>query len=266
MKIWIAVAVILIVIGGVGSFLTFTSASAADEKEESHTVNVQDVTSIAIKASNEAIVIKRADQQEVTVAWQGKTAKRDQDHVNIKTDGSKLSVETVKEPWKLFSFDFGFFTKRTLEITLPDKQFKHIKLDNDNGSTHIDDLSTENLKIDTDNGSINLTNVNTSNTEARTDNGKIHLDHVDGHIKGRSYNGSITLKTQTLNQDIELKTSNGKITVMTSETPTDAFFDATTDNGSISLYGEKGGSKLIGDGTHTITLTSNNGSITVEKE
>lgn len=53
------------------------------------------------------------------------------------------------------------------------------------------------------------------NIHVKSNNGRIMLEHVEGEIEGQSKNGSLTLKTNELDRNLNFTTHNGKINIET---------------------------------------------------
>ena len=53
------------------------------------------------------------------------------------------------------------------------------------------------------------------NIHVKSNNGRIMLDHVEGEIEGQTKNGSLTLKTNELDRNLNFTTHNGKINIET---------------------------------------------------
>ncbi|WP_217587659.1 DUF4097 family beta strand repeat-containing protein [Lentibacillus saliphilus] len=265
-KWFVVVALIFIVIGGIGSLMTFQSVMADEDATENEQVNVENVTTIDVASVNEQVIVKKiADNAQATVEWTGKVRKGREDRLTVEVSEDTLSVKMKRERFKLFNFDFNFFNNNELIISLPEKAYESLEVKNNNGDISIDHFIVKDVHVDTDNGRIELANLTTNRVHAETDNGKIYMEDVLGEVTGRSRNGSVTLVTADLDRQINLKTNNGRIVVETAQQPTNAMIDAHTDNGRIDIFGEDGRSKLYGDGDNQVKLTTNNGSITVEE-
>ncbi|OZU89592.1 hypothetical protein CIL03_00120 [Virgibacillus indicus] len=255
-------AAILIVLGVIGSVITFnfkepTSVTQAEE------IDKTDITAIEILSNNERVEIIPSNEQTIKVELSGKSNDK-KDKFQVEEKGNTLSIETESRDFKLFDFDF--FTKSlTLTVALPEKVYESLKVEIDNGSLEAEDLNITDINAATENGRIALKNIGADTVQVNSSNGKIELDHVKGEITGKTNNGKISLVTESLDRALELDTDNGAINIQTEKEPTNAIFDVRVDNGSIKIFGNSNWDTVVGDGDNIIKLTTNNGSIRVEK-
>lgn len=117
----------------------------------------------------------------------------------------------------------------TLNVYLPEKQYDSLKVSNSNGFVSIKKLNTTYLNANTNNGRVELKEINSpkiiaetnngimgfkdiiaQNIHVKSNNGRIMLEHIEGEIEGQSKNGSLTLKTNELDRNLNFTTHNGK--------------------------------------------------------
>lgn len=271
------IALVLIVIGVIGSLLTIRSArdtSDWETKEQSFPAN--DLVNIEIESMDAEVEILPTTDAEVTVSYTNLNADQ---HLTTDVDDGKLFVQVDYKQW----FNIRFFQPRpTLTVHLPEKTYEQLKVNNDNGDIKADRLqageimlSTNNgqivvndiegsiLHADSDNGKIEISQVITQQIDAHTHNGKITLHDVEGNITSQTDNGDISLTTIALDQMIDFSTDNGRITIQTEQEPTNAVLDLRTDNGRIKVFGQSDWNTVIGDGEHVVKLVTKNGNITI---
>ncbi|MFD1038389.1 DUF4097 domain-containing protein [Virgibacillus byunsanensis] len=256
------VALLLVIIGGVGSIITFNinePIAVAEDKEVENT----NITAIDIQANNEQIEIHSTNDSKASIELTGKT-KTGEERLSVEENGNTLSIRTEEQKNKLFNFNFWTFSMK-LNIYLPEKLYDSIQIDNDNGSITAENLDVTEIDAATQNGKINLNNITAENVQMNTNNGKISLSNVDGEIYGKTNNGAISLITNNLDRPIEFDTDNGKIEIQSEQEPTNAILDVRVDNGRIDICGDSNWDSVIGNGENKIKLTTNNGSITMTK-
>ncbi|MEM5591441.1 DUF4097 family beta strand repeat-containing protein [Niallia circulans] len=151
----------------------------------------------------------------------------------------------------------------TLKILVPVKEYKSLRINNDNGKIDLADLMVEQVQAESNNGRIHLQNIQSRSVEVNSDNGRVSLDHVSGSVKGETNNGRISMKTATLDQAIQLETDDGSIEIVTDKEPTNVTFDVQVDDGSINILDKYKGSTVIGNGENKVKLKTNNGKIRV---
>ncbi|MFT8322288.1 MAG: DUF4097 family beta strand repeat-containing protein [Bacillus sp. (in: firmicutes)] len=262
-KISIAAA-ILIVIGAVGSLFTFhlmdKSVSIAEEK----TFDNNNITAIKVDADNASVKIVPTKESVTKVELSGRGSKDTKKIFSANIVGNTLAVKWKDERIKFINFDF-VSESLTLKIYLPEKQYKSVEIDNDNGYVQLTDLKIDSLEAETNNGRVEIRNISSSNVAVESDNGRIMLDNVSGKIKATTNNGEISIKTVDLDRPMHLETDNGSIEVETEKEPSNVTFDVYVDNGSINIFDKYKGNAVIGNGDNLIKLKTNNGRITVVK-
>ncbi|MBS4179076.1 DUF4097 family beta strand repeat-containing protein [Lederbergia citrea] len=276
------VALFLLIVGTVGSILTFKTMTQSKQVSEEKAIT-EDYTKIDVKTNNAKIEILPSNNSTTTVELSGKVANNLKYSFTADVEGNTLSVKLTDKLGKLFKFDF-FTTSLSLKVFVPEKQYDSIQIISNNGRIIGENLHAQDIIAETDNGRIELNNIkgSTVTTEAdngvvhlknvvastvavEVDNGKILLDDIDGELSGRANNGSITLITNHLDRPINFDTDNGKIRIETKNEPTNATIDVGVDNGKVSIFGKSNRNVIFGNGEHQIKLKTNNGSITVTK-
>ena len=267
-------------------------------KEIRKTFEINDKTGLVINNINGTVNITGWDKNFVDVVVTKKT-----------THGSKAldKVEVIMIQKDDIILKTKHLTKNPkvtviYEIIVP-KKLLIKNIHSSNGSINITNAGDTDI-VRTSNGSINIINctgkitANTSNGSitaedikgsviAHTSNGRIKLDNIDGltsavtsngsiqifnslHIGTvRTSNGSIKAHVINMNNDIDINSSNGSITVYLANT-LDADIKAKTSNGKIKLHdfpitvndiSKTRISGLIGNGGNLINLKTSNSNI-----
>ena len=146
-------------------------------------------------------------------------------------------------------------------------------------------------QVTTSNGAIQISNAN-GDINAQTSNGHISIENVDGFVQATTSNGYIEIKNTTgvkdlkcsnlgieaevfnFQDDIEISTSNGGITLYINPS-LDANLDISTSNGYItidddlniimSISEEKQKEGQLGEGGNEIYIHTSNGNIKIYK-
>ncbi|WP_445487593.1 DUF4097 family beta strand repeat-containing protein [Niallia sp. 03133] len=258
------IALILVVIGMIGSILTFRLMDKSVTVAEEKTFENNNIAAIKVDSDNTRVEIMPTKEKVAKVELSGRGSKETKKSFSANVEGNKLVVQLKDEQFKLISLDF-LSESLTLKIYLPEKQFKSMDINNDNGYVQLSDLKVDQLEAETNNGRVELQNISSKNVEVESDNGRLVLDHVSGKIKAKTNNGKISIKTADLNRPMQLETDNGSIEVETEKEPSNVSFDVHVDNGSINILDKYEGNAVIGDGDNLIKLKTNNGRITVTK-
>ncbi|SEQ06598.1 DUF4097 family beta strand repeat-containing protein [Piscibacillus halophilus] len=254
-------AIVLIVVGGIGSLLTYrfyepTTLAVTKELEDAH------INTIEIDANNEKVEIIPTTDPTPKVELTGKENEHTKSELIVEENDQTLSIQTENKMRKWFNFNF-FQLSRTLTVYLPEKEYERLEVDVRNGKIQANDLVIHDVKVTSNNGKVELGNIIADSYDLRTSNGKIDLENLDGELKVKANNGKISLVTEDLDRNMDLETHNGKIDIQTENEPTNVIFDTSVNNGRVKLFGDDDYNKVIGDGDNIIRLRTNNGSITV---
>ncbi|MGV3487459.1 MAG: DUF4097 family beta strand repeat-containing protein [Tuberibacillus sp.] len=257
------VAILLLIIGAAGCVFTYSNASQKSAVSEEKVIN-QDFSNIRLDSDNARIIILPTEEENAKAVLSGSMAKNKDLTFKAEVKGSTLSVVLKEDQWNFFHFDL-IFNQLTLKVYVPEKQYKSIVVENNNGKVQLENLRSTNVTASNDNGFIELRNIDSKSVNVDTDNGKVSMDHVTGDISSDTSNGEIVLSLNDLDRSLDLSTDNGRILVKTKKDPTNVRFDAHVDNGSINILDKYNGDAVIGNGKHLIKLSTSNGSIKVEK-
>lgn len=194
-----------------------------------------------------------------------------------------ISYKEKQQIW--FNFNISeVLVPLTLNVYLPEKQYDSLKISNNNGyvsakqqnTTHFDintsngrvelrEINSQKINAETNNGSMDFKDITAQNIHVKSNNGRIMLDHVEGELEGQSKNGSLSLKTNELDRNLNFTTHNGKINIETEKEPTNVQFNVSVDNGKANILNKYNGNAVIGKGENQIKLNTHNGSISVKK-
>ncbi|MEC5424831.1 DUF4097 family beta strand repeat-containing protein [Virgibacillus sp. C22-A2] len=258
------IAILLILVGGIGSILIFNlnePVSVAEAKEIDSTT----ITAVEVQANNGKVEIMSAEGSTTRVELTGEGIKNNKEKLSVEQNGNTLFIQTVNQNNKLFNFNF-FTGSVTLKVYLPEAVYETLHVAIDNGSLETQQVTIKNIDAVTKNGRITMDNITTDTLHVKSNNGKIVLDQVEGAITGKTDNGSISLTTKDLDRSIDFETDNGSIKIQTEQEPTNALFDVRVGNGKTSIFGSSNWDTLVGNGDNIIKLSTDNGSITVEDQ
>lgn len=258
------VALVLLLIGVVGSLITFKTAFQAEPYQEEKTFSPAKIKHIEIESDNAPIEVLPTSDSEIVVELSGTRAKGRKSDFDTKVKGDTLSIKVDEAQVKLFNFTFRKYDLK-LTVYLPEKVYDSLTVELDNGRVDVEDLQVTDIKAKTVNGKINMENLEATNVRVRSENGAVHLEQVEGEISGKVTNGKVSVVTDNLNQNMDIESVNGKIEIVTLAEPANVTIDAETVNGRVRLFGEKDHHLVVGNGEHRIQLKTVNGEISVRK-
>lgn len=201
---------------------------------------------------------------------------------HVTTEGDTLILKLDEESNWLSGIQIGFNAKNPyLNVSLP--QDVAVEVNTSDGSVEGYELQAG-LVVKTSNGTMNLYDI-AGGVKAHSSNGSLTAKNIQGEVELVSSNGSITM--DNIEGSIIAKSSNGKIIVnspvtgdwkLTSSngkielglpTASNAQITADTSNGSLKgniLWerdGDNHGEAVLGAGTHTVNVSTSNGSVTI---
>ncbi|WP_066073887.1 DUF4097 family beta strand repeat-containing protein [Neobacillus soli] len=263
-KIIAVAALLLLLVGTIGSILTFRLNDKPVSVLEEKTIN-KSFTALNINTDNEAVEIIPTKDATTKVKLSGKRSPNLKQIFEAKVEGETLDINLKEKQIKFFNFDF-LSTSLVLKVYVPEKLYESIQIDNDNGHVQMRSLHVKNVRAKTNNGNIELKNITAANVDIQSDNGTIRFSgDITGKVTGETNNGKIFLDTPSIDHPIQLEADNGSITIQTDEEPSNVTYDVHVDNGTINIFNKYTNGAVVGNGANLIKLTTNNGKITVRK-
>ncbi|WP_018661690.1 DUF4097 family beta strand repeat-containing protein [Heyndrickxia acidiproducens] len=275
------VALVLLLVGAVGSILTFKPMIQQKSISKEKVIN-EKFNHIKMVTDNTGVEILPTTDSTARVSLTGKIGKGSKYHLSTDAENATLSVRVKYEQRSFINF---FPSSLSLKVYVPKTVYESLRIEGDNGRISLSDLQAKDINVKTDNGKIefdnvkgttittqtdnglsNLKNVKASFVKANSDNGRIALENVEGRIFAKANNGRISLVTHQLDQPIKFETDNGRINIQTKKKPTNAIINASTENGRVELFDRSNRNAVFGNGEHLIKLTASNGRITVENK
>ncbi|MBK5350126.1 DUF4097 family beta strand repeat protein [Bacillus sp. TH44] len=278
------IAGIIFIIGIVGSLFTYRSIATVPISEEK-VINNNDVSSVIIDTNNVRVNINPTTESNMKVTLDGEVNPNIKRTLATDEKGSTLLISYKEKQQSWFNFNISeVLVPLTLNVYLPEKQYDSLKISNNNGyvsakqqnTTHFDintsngrvelrEINSQKINAETNNGSMDFKDITAQNIHVKSNNGRIMLDHVEGELEGQSKNGSLSLKTNELDRNLNFTTHNGKINIETEKEPTNVQFNVSVDNGKANILNKYNGNAVIGKGENQIKLNTHNGSISVKK-
>src|SRR5699024_5338226 len=253
------VRAVLLVIGMIGGAFTFKSLLNDDTDSEEKVID-EDFKAMEINAEDIAVNVTPSSDSKTTIEMTTQTSEYDLS-TDVRADTLKVNVK--HEQKKLFSFDIFDFTPK-LHISIPEKEYEKIDLKTDNGIIDLTNITGDEIEATSVNRLIKMKHITSKDLMTKTENGLIKLEDVEGDIVSKTNNGKIDLLTEDLDRMVDLETTNGAIKVITEKEPTNATINASVANGKLSVFGKNKAHSVIGEGENQITLTTENGMITVK--
>lgn len=258
------IAFILILVGTVGSLLTFNLLDKPELVYEEKIIMESNVSEIEIKLTNADVNLIPTSDSTMKARLIGTATTKDNLSVNVA--GNKVSIELNHNEGKKL-FNLGLYEPNLqLMVYIPEKLYDLIKLDVKNGGIQATQIQVNQMEANTVKGNVEIGNITATEVNVHSINGKLILWDIDSKLTGKSENGMISLNEDNLDHSIRLESENGTIEIQTSNEPTNVTFDADSANGRIDILGDDKGKLIIGNGEHLIQLGTRNGSVIVSKD
>ncbi|RLL43633.1 hypothetical protein D8M04_11965 [Oceanobacillus piezotolerans] len=253
--------VIILILLGIAALLILKQIVGIADGPKEYVTDGSNYKTVDIKSENARIEVFPATDSTARVELRDDG---NQYKLEAGVNGDTLEIELKDKSWWP-NFSWFFSEGPRLTVLLPEEQLERLSIDSDNGLIGVTELNPDHLEVETDNGKVELLNIETASVRADSDNGELIFSNVNGEITAESDYGAIRLTTDSLDRPVHLTTDNGPIDIRTESEPTNVTFDIRTDNGSVNVFESTNYDTVIGDGEHLIKLTTDNGSISVNK-
>ena len=251
-------------------FNSINEANMINYEKKEYIPKSNDISTIYINTSNEDVIILPSDEETIKITYY----EEDKKTYTIDDGNGTLSM-TVNQTYHFLNFNFGFTPIDTgIKIYVPKDLIVVYDINTSNSKIEINSLEAKDIKFDTSNGKISLDKIISDTINLKTSNSKIDLNEVKANvINGNTNNGKLDLNninclkldfktsnsnayiknvkspdklwiktsngdihyTNSLSDDINLKTSNSNVTVNIGFSISDYNKDFKTSNDSIKL-------------------------------
>lgn len=256
-------ALLLLVIGVVGSIVTFSSLNNKVNVSEVQPIESGQITSLKIDTvATDVELITIQNEDEARVELVGKTTERLQSKVVVKTDEEALTVEVRSKKNKWFNFDF-YMPTLTLKVFIPEKLYDSVQINGVSTDISIQNIAAKSLTIETVSGDIDGEVLRFNRGKLKSVSGDVRLEEIEGEVEVNLESGDVSLFMNDLTKSVKVKTISGDIEVVSSKEPTDVTFDVSTISGDVNLFDKYNNSATIGNGSAVIELEATSGDISV---
>jgi len=233
----------------VGCVQPTVAQSVSEEFQQSYDVAAGTVLTVDNQNGNIIVEAWNNDEVEIYAEKVTQFGQSELDKVSIDvTTGNEMTVKTT------YTNLFWFLSNPRVTVNY------RIKVPTD--------VSVE--RLETTNGDISLEG---STGDVTLTNGNITIEDVTNVLGAETSNGVISVEIPSLSSNVEIKTTNGAVTVYVSE-DLDADLSMSTTNGQITVHDveldlESSSATSVegtmGDGGYDLTITNSNGNIDLYK-
>ncbi|GIN58769.1 DUF4097 family beta strand repeat-containing protein [Lederbergia ruris] len=266
------IAALLIVIGAIGSIITFSSVQ---KKADSLTTQLDDIQFSHLKVDVRNVDVELVPSQgEVKIDVSGANSQKLMDGIKIDQQEDTLILQSDRKRTKWFSF--GFNSSSKIKLFLPEKEYKTIELNSHSSDLYLANITGKDIQIQTRNGDIVANNISSHLFTAKTSSGDISLDamttdihtkttngdttlsniqaksihstsgngdillkDVSGEVQAENKNGDFTIKNQQITDPITAKAKSGDILITAEKYPENVQFETASKVGDILIFGKR---------------------------
>ncbi|WP_049922408.1 DUF4097 family beta strand repeat-containing protein [Halopiger djelfimassiliensis] len=232
------------------------------QRSEAKTYAVDDGTELSVDNPDGSITVEGTDEDvvEAEITVHGPS---NDDVESVSIAATESDGELRLEPDTDGDVDFDRVTVGWTVTCPPDVAVA--RLETGSGSIEVRDVSGD-PTLDTESGSLTAQNV-AGAVSLSTGDGSITARNVDEIERATTEDGSIEADVAAVDGTVEISTEDGSIDAALAPT-LDATVTATTEDGSVEVDGlelpeptDSSVSGTLGDGTHSLSLTTGDGSI-----
>jgi hypothetical protein len=287
------IIVLLILVGFVGSLITWYKYSTANEVSypihEQKIVDASKVSSLKIDTNsiNTHIIVQK-DKKNIELDLSGKvTNKKDiyfssklndgrlqveakyQDSFQIAKDGSKLGLK-IFVPIQLANLVVNSLSG---DINIQDINSQFADLNTKSGTINVSGIVTKNdLLLKTSSGNIVIDKSIAGNSNMKTSSGDMMISNVNTQtLRVESSSGDININSKKIDNSINVQTNSGNIYLNSQEKPNDIQLDFSSQTGEVSFINinnfkytiqkENHVQGVIGSGRTSVKVTSKSGNL-----
>lgn len=248
MKHLIAIGVLSILL--IGFFSGCIGPEVTETFNQEYPVNAQ--TIIRVSNINGAVEIAGWENDFISVSAVKRSTSGEDGlrslNISVTPTGNYLEIKTKYTGQLLMQSGVDYSIKVPFNTTID-------TLTTSNGAVEVSHVRG-NLSVTSSNGAVTMKNVKGIVTVS-TSNGHIEIQNVTGIESLRTSNAAVDTEIQGIQDDVDIETSNGAVTVYVNPL-LNATFEMTTSNADIQLQGIVLNTSLLED-THVIGSLGNDG-------
>lgn len=218
MKKLATLAVIMLIAGTIGVFMTFNLQDLKSFGTEpvmiEKTIDPSAIHNVKVNSDSLNIEFKRSATNDIKVSLEGRASKKYKDRFTLSTattsDGNEVTIQGSYKD----TFFVGFnIMDVDLVVELPDRLWDSIEVDSKNGNIEVEHLTAKEAVITTGSGNIDTEELQAEIAKLSADHGNMDLEHVSGDsVDLQSRSGNIKLESYTIGQ-LKVHSDHGNITI-----------------------------------------------------
>ncbi len=180
--------------------------------DEVKTFNIYQLREIYIHSVSSDVSVFSTDEEDVKIHFYGRSALKSEKALPkliTNLEGSKLKIE-IEYPKVLFSWAASDIL---LDIYIPRDYRDNVIIDAVSAEVDISNLDINNFQCKTVSGDLRIESLGSDNLTLKTTSGDVNLMDFTGNLKADSVSGDIDVRYRVFDNNIDVKTISGKVTI-----------------------------------------------------
>jgi lia operon protein LiaG len=180
--------------------------------DEVKTFNIYQLKEIYIHSVSSDVSVFSTDEEDVKIHFYGRSALKSEKALPkliTNLEGSKLKIE-IEYPKVLFSWAASDIL---LDIYIPRDYRDNVIIDAVSAEVDISNLDINNFQCKTVSGDLKIKSLGSDNLTLKTTSGDVNLMDFTGNLKADSVSGDIDVRYRVFDNNIDVKTISGKVTI-----------------------------------------------------
>ncbi|MFB0636361.1 DUF4097 family beta strand repeat-containing protein [Bacillus rugosus] len=260
--------------GVIGAVIT-TAASdfTKDEVTAAETYSATDIKKIEVTTSSMNAEVKIGQTDDIQVAAEGKVSDKSKKLFDVSQDGKSLKINQIARENIISFIPWGSEKDMKITIIIPEKKYGELTVTTTSGDILIENVHADQSAVDSTSGNIELKHARIENElTLKTTSGDIQENRnsfgqglvkttsgliessrtTAGKVNYKTTSGDIDLLQEGQNQEIDIVTTSGSVSVEYQKEPASLAMDCQTDSGETSvnldqiMYQEKSEKRIEG--------------------
>ena len=180
--------------------------------DEVKTFDIDQLKEIYIHSVSSDVSVFSTDEEDVKIHFYGRSALKSEKALPkllAKLEGSKLKIE-IEYPKVLFSWAASDIL---LDIYIPRDYRDNVIIDAVSAEVDISNLDINNFQCKTVSGDLKIKSLGSDNLTLKTTSGDVNIMDFTGNLKADSVSGDIDVRYRVFDNNIDVKTISGKVTI-----------------------------------------------------
>ncbi len=180
--------------------------------DEVKTFGIDQLKEIYIHSVSSDVSVFSTDEEDIKIHFYGRSALKSEKALPkliTNLEGSKLKIE-IEYPKVLFSWAAADVL---LDIYIPRDYRDNVIIDAVSADVDISNLDINNFQCKTVSGDLKIKSLGSDNLTLKTTSGDVNIMDFTGNLKADSVSGDIDVRYRVFDNNIDIKTISGKVTI-----------------------------------------------------